>query len=492
MNADDEIKIVSAEEQLELEAEEKELGRKICRRWLWACLIMFIFGALIGSVGHKHFSSRVDPLKTEEYTEFGEVLSRMPSGQDACHDFKSFSGDHTLDWRPSFSLQGIAKTFYETALVLPRNHVGKRNWATLDEVFKLGIEINGIWISRDPERPWNIVVQSRNTVNAANAQRLEFSLSCTFVDADGNCRPKPGNSTQELGCTDHIKSIARSMLGCKSTECMPSLVVVDYATVCSAMPLSNDDALDAMVQNDFKIQSEVASFTSDEIAEFAARTWPSLMEFSRPDASAESGVRRVVESVQHAIEDFSGKRTSITDIVIGWPHVIVGPSALPEHVSLGDLVIALTAIKKTMEFDTPELAYASDPFSAHVSFVDETLYVSPVLTSLTPALPAYRTGALAHSIALALAPLVACALDDYTLSANLLARGNFYDVDGAVDDVKLFPSDSMELGATQLFYIGAAATTSDKCRLGYVYDVRFQDSFGCTPVHCYNNCQCNA
>lgn len=507
----DVIEFESAEDQLAEQRATERLGRKILTKTVVGAVCILVLGIVIGGAGVHHFSSRVPPLSVAEYTAYGEVLAHMPDpAAPPCADFQTYAGSTSVE-PPAFELHGVARRFVETALALPRSHVGLREFATVDHTLRVGLSVRGVWVRRaertdallaHDEAVWPIEVG----VDGGHSHGTTALALCS-----GACR----NDTAFLdmsnadGCELHLMDVVRAMVGCSCCEddgnanCSAPVVVQDFAAVCAKLPLSNADALVAARANDLAVQTEVGAFTTADLSRVAAEMWPSMVTFQRASASAEAAVRRVVASVleaAHTIDaTFAGEATAVS---VGWPempnshvhHLSAAdmPGHLPEHVSLGDLILALRHQRAAAWFDAPAVLRAERPFSATVTFERGAVHVPPSLAQLTPALPAYRDGAVAHAVARAVAPAVACAGSSVADTAAMLLAETAGQLDpAAVDGPVLYAVDELEIGPAQLFYIGAAAVSGQAdCRIGYVPDNQYALAMECPPAPCVG-CGCH-
>jgi hypothetical protein len=500
------IEFESAEEQLAQQRESERLGRNILTKSMAAGVCILILGIIIGGAGVHHFSTRVPPLSVVEYEEYGKILEHMPdAAMPACSDFQAYAGTLSMP-APAFELHGVARKFVDTALQLPRSHVGLRQVTTLDHAFKSGISVRGVWIRRAPRTDARLAAGDEAWPIEVGVDGGHRVGTKTLGLCSGGCNESiPFDVSDTEGCMIHLRHIVREMVGCSCcgdrSNCSATVVVHDFEAVCGKLPLTNADALSAAQTEDLRVQVEVSGYTETDLGLFAAILWPSMVTFPRASADAEVEARTVVASIFAAAKKLNATLPPKANaVVVGWPEMPntrahrLGPadmsSELPEHVSLGDLVVALRHDRAAAQFDFPTIFRTEPPFGSAVTFERGTVYVPPTLADLMPALSAYRMGAMAHAVASAVSPYLSCDGATSADTAAMLLAGSTVPTATSEDPI-LYALEDVVIGPPQLYYIGAAAAGSaEECRIGFVRDPQYAQAMGCPLAPCVG-CGCH-
>lgn len=466
------------------------------RKGALVIIVSFVVGIVIGLAGDRQIGHRTPALPLADYAAYGSVLGSA-AAHNPCSSFSDYAGP-SQPHSPAVetALSGIAAAFYAEATRLPRGSTFARGLLDPHQVLTEGIAVNGVKASRR-------VVETGGV--------LERPL---VFEPHGLAGQEPGIAHLGLGCQcpppnvsvcfEQVLAVARLMLGCgccgaPGPPCpAEDVVVVSPGSLCPQLPLTPEQAQAAATAADVNTVLELSRTTDAGLARIAADVWPHHVQHTDASSFAEAEAETVAAAVAEAAFELTGnERLRGIHAYCGWQpdNLPSGPDRLPSYGTLDDLVVAVRAAKARDDLASSGGAvprWPVGPFDVTVMYMEaeHAVYVPMYYAGLTPELPAYRVGALAHSIATAVAHVAdvrGCggqpAESVEEAAARILAAAGSPPKSLLAGDARpLVPVDGPVIGPEQLYYIGAAAGPAG--RIGHVPDAAFAKAFDCPVALC--------
>lgn len=470
-------------------------SRVVCRRVCLAVCLVFIVGILIGGAGQRRYGSQVDRLSLDTQRDFGSVLDNGV-GADACESFKGMAGTFATAALSERDVTGLAASFVAQVKQLSVGSTAVSQEPTVREALLSGLAVGNVRVDRRFVRDGTGAVRRPIVVDTLaehdSAHHTSLPIECgACTDTTETLPPVTAVSP---ACQASLVDAIRSMLGCgccggpAAHLCRGSpAVVLQPERVCASLPLTVSDAAAALHAQSVAVQRSVRWLTPPDIVRLAATFWPHDVVVAAPTTREERRARRVVAAVAAAAAAMGFAGLTNATVHIGWSatHLPPGPATLPEHQTVDDLVLGLTRYRATAQFLSQGslMRWPEDPSTPGVTFAEteQALYVPNHYLRATPLLPSYGEGALARSVAAAIAHKTSprCASDTRADMIARLVGAAVAELEPAFKGPTIYTNDTFDIGPLQLYYMGAAASDSSGCRIGHVPDRAFAKTFEC-------------